>query len=110
MTNYKDNRLTIDGTTFNLSYPIADAVEYGDRIIVLFDPDAYTSKFGQFRNVAAISRQGTMLWHCELPSTTSGDRYYRLKINGGIKAASVYSELCELDAHSGKILNKEFLK
>jgi hypothetical protein len=36
--------LHIDGLSFDMEHPIADAFELHGRVIALFDPDAYTEK------------------------------------------------------------------
>lgn len=85
-------------------------MEWGECIIVLFDPGGRVDKFGQFPNLIALSREGKTLWIAELPTTTSGDRYYRLVHGGKLKAASVFSLICEIDPESGRILRQEFVK
>jgi len=110
MISYSDNTLTIDGREHHLNFPIESAVESGDRVFVLFDPDAHHEKFGQFENVVALSRAGEVLWIAELPTSRSGDRYYRLVCERALKASSVFSFVCELDPATGRILRKEFLK
>ena len=47
--------------------------------LVLFDPDSNIRKFGQFRNLVALGRDGSLAWIAELPETTTGDHYYSLK-------------------------------
>ena len=110
MISYDGSTVTVDGQTYQLDYRVADAIEYADRVVVLFDPDAYTAKFGQFANLVALSREGKKLWTAELPTTTSGDRYYRLVHRGTLQASSVYSFVCDIDPRSGRILRKEFVK
>jgi len=111
MIDFDQNKLTIDGRSFELEYGIDDAVKFQDIVIVLFDPDAYTAKFGQFPNLTGLSHEGRKLWAAELPTTTSGDRYYRLIHSCyELRAASVYSFVCEIDSGSGKIVRKEFIK
>jgi len=110
MISYDGNMLTADGKSYELEHRVADAIESNDRVVVLFDPDAYTAKFGQFPNLIAVSREGTKLWTAELPTTTSGDRYYRLIRGESLRAASIYSFVCEIDPRTGRILRKEFVK
>lgn len=110
MIGYDENRLTVDGKSYELEHRVADAIEYEDRVVVLFDPEVYTAKFGQFPNLIAVSRDGKKLWTAELPTTTSGDRYYRLVRGESLLAASIYSFVCDIDPRTGKILRKEFVK
>jgi hypothetical protein len=102
--------LYIDGRSFDLEYPIADAFELPGGVIVLFDPDAYTEKFGQFQNLIALKENGESLWKAELPTTTSGDRYYKLAKRLTLAAYSIYSYQCEIDSATGKIKARTFIK
>lgn len=110
MISYEEKILIVDGESYELEHRVVDAIESNDRVVVLFDPDAYTAKFGQFPNLIAISRNGRKLWTAELPTTTSGDRYYRLVRGESLRAASIYSFVCDLDPRTGRILRKEFVK
>jgi hypothetical protein len=110
MIGYDGNTLTIDGKSYDLEHRIVDAVECQGGVAVLFDPAAYTAKFGQFANLVGLSCEGAKLWTAELPSTTSGDRYYKLVRDDKLRAASVYSFICDIDPRTGRIIRKEFLK
>lgn len=102
--------LSIGGRTVRLDYPIQHAVALGDSVIVLYDPDAYQLKFGQFPNLEAFTPRGQKLWTAELPTTTTGDRYYELLSGDPLLAHSFSSFRCEIDPASGKIVQKTFLK
>lgn len=110
MISFEGRTLTIDGKAYELEHPIANAVKSDDQVIVLYDPDAFTSKVGQFQNLIAVARNGRIRWKAELPSTTTGDRYYRFTLSGSLWASSVFSEVCEVDLANGRILRKEFVK
>lgn len=107
---FSGRTISIGGRSVDLDYPLADAFQLGDKIIVLFDPDAYTETFGQFRNLIAITREGEKLWAAELPTTESGDRYYRVTSKDPLIAYSIYSYGCEINHSNGKILSKTFIK
>jgi hypothetical protein len=102
--------LHIDGQSFNLEFPISEAFELNGVVIVLFNPDAYTEKFGQFQNLIALKETGELLWKAELPTTTSGDRYYKIARRLPLVAYSIYSYECEIDPATGKIKAQTFLK
>lgn len=110
MIGYNENTITVDGKSYELEHRVADAIEYKDRVVVLFDPEDYTDKFGQFPNLIAISHDGKKLWTAELPTTTSGDRYYRIVRGESLRAASIYSFVCDIDPRTGKIVRKDFVK
>jgi hypothetical protein len=102
--------LHIDGRSFELDYPIAEAFELHGRVIVLFDPDAYTEKFGQFQNLIALKETGDLLWKAELPTADSGDRYYKIANRLPLVAYSIYSYECEIAPATGKIKARTFIK
>ncbi len=102
--------LTVDRTSVSLEYPVLEAFETADRIVVLYEPSAYTGKTGQFRNLIAINRAGTVIWRAELPTTQSGDRYYKIASHHPLRAYSIYSQECEIDVVTGKIRSSEFFK
>jgi len=102
--------LHIDGRSFDLEYSIAEAFELPGRVIVLFDEAAYTEKFGQFQNLIALKETGELLWKAELPTTTSGDRYYKIAERHPLVAYSIYSYNCEIDPATGKIKARTFIK
>jgi len=105
-----ERTLNIDGRSFNLEYPISEAFELNGRVIVLFNPDAYTEKFGQFQNLIALKETGELLWKAELPTTTSGDRYYKIVGRLPLVVYSIYSYECEIDPATGKIKARTFFK
>jgi hypothetical protein len=102
--------LHIDGRSFDLEYPIAEAFELDGRVIVLFDPNAYTEKFGQFQNLIALKETGDLLWKAELPTHDSGDCYYKIANRLPLVAYSIYSYECEIAPATGKIKARTFIK
>ena len=110
MISFDEKTLVIDGHEHELEYPVTDAVEVHDRVIVLYDPDSFSSKVGQFNNLIAISLSGALLWVAELPTTTTGDRYYRFVAGENLEAFSVFSYICEIDLGTGRIASREFVK
>lgn len=73
--SFSGRTVTIGDKNIEMEYPIHDAFLLGDKIIVLFHPDSYTEKFGQFRNLTALTLEGEKIWTAELPTNDSGDRY-----------------------------------
>jgi hypothetical protein len=104
------NTVVVGCKTITLSYPIAEAFRLEDKIIVLLDPDAYTEKFGQFRNLIALTIDGERLWTAELPTSMSSDTYYRISSKNPLVADSFSSYACEIDKLNGKIINRTFFK
>lgn len=85
--SFSGNNIYLGANTIIVDYPIAEAFRLKDRIIVLYDPDAYLEKFGQFKNLIGLALDGEIAWTAELPTTMSGDTYYRIsskKPNEGI--------------------------
>ena len=84
--SHSGNTLLVNGRSNCLEYPVVDLFVEADKIIVLFDPDAYSAKSGQFRNLIAVSVDGEKIWEADLPSTSSGDRYYQISSRNPLTA------------------------
>jgi hypothetical protein len=108
--SFSGNVITVNGNNIKLDYPIQTAFLLGDKIIVLYDPDSYVPKFGQFQNLLAIDLNGKEIWKAELPTTMTGDCYYKIASKNPLKAYSFKSYECEIDLDTGRIKNKTFLK
>ena len=100
----------LDEVQIDTDYPVSDAFRTDDKIIVLYDPDAYTEKFGQFPNLVAFNLKGEKVWTAELPTTTSGERYWRIVSKEPLMADSKGSFSCTIDVSNGRIVKKEFYK
>lgn len=107
---FVERELRIDGVAYDLAHPIDDAFVHDDVVIVLFDPDSRFRRFGQFHNLIAIDRVGQLRWEAELPTSTTGDRYYKLASRDPIVAYSTQSFDCVIDAQTGRIVTKTFTK
>lgn len=110
MITHSGNKILINGKTLELEYPAINAFRIDDIIVVLFDPESYTKKYGQFHNLIAIAPSGKVLWKAELPTTTSGDRYYKIVSQKPLISLSVYSMKCEIDSATGRISARSFFK
>lgn len=110
MITFSDNTLELNGDKFTLQYPIKEAFEVDDKIIVLFDPDSNFGKQGQFHNLIALSNNGTQIWAADLPTDKRSDVYYRIVSKTPLKADSFCSYECVIDPQSGKIVSKIFFK
>lgn len=110
MMSFSGRTILIGGKRFELEHAVSDAFELEGKLIVLFNPDAYTETFGQFRNLVALGPTGEQVWKAELPTTTSGDRYYKIASRSPLVVYSIYSEQCELDIATGRIKTKRFVK
>lgn len=108
--SFFDNKIVIDGVTTLLQHEIIKAFVLKDKIIVLFDPDSFIPKFGQFKNLLAIGIDGCLLWEAQLPTTESGDCYYKVISERPLKALSYKSYSCEIDVNNGSVIVKDFTK
>jgi hypothetical protein len=108
--SFSTHTITIGDRNIETEYPIHDAFLMRDKIIVLFHPDAYTEKFGQFKNLIALTLEGAKIWTAELPTNDSGDRYYQISSKLPLIADSVYSFECEIDESTGRIKKGIFFK
>jgi hypothetical protein len=107
---FNKNAIYINDKTFELEYPIDTTVVVDEKVIVLFDPDSYTSKFGQFQNLIALDVEGHEIWRAELPTNESGDCYYMISEVKPLKASSWKSYECQIDTDTGKIVDMVFYK
>lgn len=110
MITFAGDTISIDDRPMRLAYPVRDAFRLGDRIIVLYDPNANTSGFGQFPNLIALGLDGRKLWTAELPTSESGDSYSEIVSREPLIAYSWKSYSAEIDVGSGKIKARTFLK
>lgn len=116
--SFQANTLVVDGHPMQMPWLVLDAVEQSDKVIVLLDPDSYLldPNYKQVRrrggaaikNLLAIDKTGAKLWEAELPE--QADYYYRIGSASPLTANSFSSYRCEIDANTGSIRSKEFLK
>lgn len=116
--SFQGRALVIDGQSFQVPWPVLDAVEQGDKVFVLFDPDSYLldPDYKRMRrqgtpaisNLIALTKTGTKIWEAEMPETS--DYYYRLSSATPLIANSFSSFRCEINPNNGSIKNKKFLK
>lgn len=100
----------LDDTEVTMAHDVQEAFVLGDRIIVLLEPDADLGRHGQFRNLVALSPDGGLLWHAELPTDKASDVYTRVVSRNPLRADSFSSFECVIDPGTGKIVAKEFFK
>lgn len=104
------NEITVGDAKITAPHPVVYAAALGSRVVVLYAPDSWREKFGQFNNLVALTHAGEEIWEAELPTTTSGDSYYEVVSVSPLRARSVKSFECVIDPRTGKILEKTFLK
>ena len=107
--SFDDKILTIADNSFELEYPIHDAVISKDQIIVLFD---YMAKreAGQFNNLIAISREGNQIWVAEHPTTSSADVYTDIVGTAPFVVSNFAGYRCTIDIDTGKLKDAIFTK
>ena len=104
------NELDLDGLIVPLEHPIADTINYNDRVVVLFDPGL--NAIGQFPNLVAVDRRGSRLWTAELPTNQSADTYTLIEPHdaASLRAYSFCGHLSTVALATGKILTSVFTK
>lgn len=105
-----EKTVCVGNRKIELDYPIADAFQQDDKLIVLYKPDSKTEKFGQFQNLVGLNLEGNQIWAAELPTTQSGDAYYRIASRAPLVASSIFSYEAEIDLETGKIKQSHFFK
>ncbi|HEX8492499.1 MAG TPA: hypothetical protein VF658_06630 [Pyrinomonadaceae bacterium] len=108
--SFSGNSLAVDERSWQVEYPVLQTFALGEKIIVLYDPDAQMEKFGQFPNLVAFNSAGEKLWVAQLPTNESGDCYWRIYFEDGLMADSFKSFSCRIDEASGKIKSRVFYK
>lgn len=116
--SFQGKTLLIDGQSVQMPWYVLDAVEQGNKVFVLLDPDSYLldpnykimrrQGAPAIRNLIAVTKTGATLWEAEMPEAS--DYYYRLSSATPLIANSFSSYRCEIDPSNGAIKNKEFLK
>jgi hypothetical protein len=112
------SQLVIDGRSLKTRFPVLEAADLGQRVIVLLDPDSYLGDptyardrrrgDNPVRNLQAYSRTGVLLWEADFPE--QADYYYRLVSSAPLVALSFSSYECEIDPQTGRITSKSFVK
>lgn len=103
--------LSVGDRRFVMPHPVDDAFVAHSVVIVLLAPDSVSGKSGQFANLVAIDpTDGGLVWEAELPTTSTGDRYYKLGSRDPLVAYSVKSFVSTIDPDTGRIVQKEFVK
>ncbi|MBY0273461.1 MAG: hypothetical protein K2X02_08690 [Alphaproteobacteria bacterium] len=114
-TNFSFEGKNLETVTFSkeLDYPIQDVIYLtkNQTYLVLFDRDSNIRKWGQFPNIICLSTEGEKLWTVELPTTDTGDSYFRMQLKEGKLFGDAWgSFVCEIDVNTGRIINKVFFK
>ncbi|MBY0273392.1 MAG: hypothetical protein K2X02_08340 [Alphaproteobacteria bacterium] len=114
-TNLSFEEKKLETTTFSkeLDYPIQDVIYLAKNqtYIILFDRDSNIRKWGQFPNIICLNSKGEKIWTVELPTTDTGDSYFRMRFkNGKLIADSWKSYSCDIDVNTGKIIERIFTK
>lgn len=108
--SFAGNRLTIDGASISMDHPIREAFAVDNAVVVLLDPDADLGLQDQYRNLIAVTTNGSVLWRAELPTERRSDVYWRIASKSPLVASSFSSYDCEIDVHTGTINRANFYK
>ena len=110
MITFSGKSLFVDGKALELEHPVADAFELGNRIIVLFDPEAPRNGSGTFQNLFALRANGNRDWIAELPTNESSDVYVGVASKTPLLANSWSCYMCEIEPTTGRIKARVFTK
>ena len=116
--SFEKSELRIGERVIVTPWPVMEAFDDGERVIVLLNPDAYLtdpaykiqrrSGMPANRNLLAYSYDGDLLWEAHFPSDV--DYYYRISSRQPLRVNSFSSFRCEIDPTTGKIIKKDFFK
>lgn len=110
IVSHDGHNLRIDGVDYRLAYPIVESFECDGVVVVMFEPDSNPKNWGQFPNIVAVDRQGRQTWEASLPTSNTGDRYYKITSRDPLTAYSVMSYEVVLNLTNGRILTTTFFK
>lgn len=71
--SFQGRNLAIDGKTIAMSWPILDARDQGDRILVLLDPDSYLLD-PDYKNARKQGATAISSYRCELDPVSGAIR------------------------------------
>jgi len=118
MIHIDSNNLYYGSIHVSTSYPIKEAHQIGNAVLVLIDPSSYLNDssypkerrrgVNALRNLLLFSDQGKLIWEAEFPEHV--DYYYRIISTSPIVVYSFSSYQCMIDINSGKIMEMEFMK
>jgi len=120
---FSEKRLTIDSKYIvDFPYPIEEAFETKEIVVVLLDPDSYPMR-GLHKNLLGYDRRGEKLWEAELPrysrfdvwvskgpASEASDIYWAVKQREPLIASSFSSYNCKINEATGEIESAEFYK
>lgn len=116
--NFYGSILVVDNHNIPLAWNILNAIEYGERIVVLLDPDSYildpqykeNRRQGMLpiKNLISINKYGDLLWEADFPNEV--DYYYRVISFSPFLVNSFSSYRCEIDLNDGHIVKMDFFK
>lgn len=114
----KDDAVLVGGTHVDVGARILDAQATASLVLVLIDPDTYLTDpeyrrrrragLAAVRNLRALSTSGKPLWEAEMPE--AADYYRRIVGIDPIEADSFSGFRCRIDARTGTIISKRFMK
>jgi len=94
---------------WDLSCPVLDAHQIGDRVVVVFDYASFP-KGHQAKNLVAYDLNRNLLWVAEHPTTDDTDTYVKITQETPLKAWNFACFVCEIDIETGKLVRAQFTK
>jgi hypothetical protein len=106
---FSGNRVTVGARSWTVPYPVADARQIGDRVVVVYD---YLSgpKHAAFHNAEAFDDAGRKLWTAELPGPGAANAYVEFMSEDPLILWNFACLRCTIDPTTGKLLNTVFTK
>ena len=103
------HRILVNGEYWDLSRPILDACQIGNRVFVIFD---YMScpRRTQAKNMVAFDLQRNELWTAEHPTDQATDTYVNFISEEPLRACNFAGFDCKIDPATGRLLHAEFTK
>jgi len=106
----ESGRIVHSRGSISSSYPVLEAYEVGDTVLVIYDYMAFP-QLGPCRNLFAYSaKTGLELWRAQDIGQGQVDAYTNFISEAPLVVGNFAGYSCELDIATGQVVNKVFTK
>lgn len=106
---FQGSQVNAPGGSIEVGYPVIDARQVGDMVVVLCDWMAFP-KGGPARNLFAYGLTGEALWRAEDIGMGEVDAYTGITSEHPLVAFNYACFACTIDQKSGEVTSKQFTK
>ena len=107
--SFQGNQVIHPGGELEAQYPVQEARFLVGKIVVIYDYMAFPQD-APARNLFAYDQSGGLIWRAEDIGQGRTDAYVNILSEAPLKVGNFSGFEVELDASTGKVLNKVFTK